>query len=62
MNQNSDKGPTVFSRSRSVIHSGVKAMQLIISVILALLATIFFWWINGKQHEYEELNKSSKKD
>ena len=37
-------------------------MQSIISAILALLVALFFIWLNGKQHEYDQLNNDTKKD
>jgi len=30
-------------------------MDTIVSMVLALLAAIFFMWINGSQHEFNEL-------
>ena len=35
-------------------------MQTIISVLLALLAAVVFMWVNGKQHEYDQLEDKRK--
>ncbi len=30
-------------------------MDTVLSMVLAGFAAIFFMWVNGKQHEFEEL-------
>jgi hypothetical protein len=30
-------------------------MDTIVSMILAVFAAIFFMWVNGKQHEFDQL-------
>ena len=35
-------------------------MQTIISVLLALVAAVVFMWVNGKQHEYDQLEDKRK--
>jgi hypothetical protein len=30
-------------------------MHTVLSMVLAGFAAIFFMWVNGKQHEFEEL-------
>ena len=30
-------------------------MDTIVSMVLALFAAIFFMWVNGRQHEFNEL-------
>ena len=37
-------------------------METIISISLALLAAVFFMWVNGKQHEYDQLEDKPKGD
>ncbi len=50
------------TKRKSIFHSGVDFMQSIISASLALLVALFFIWLNGKQHEYDQLNNDTKKD
>ena len=35
-------------------------MDTIVSLVLAGFAAIFFMWLNGRQHEFEELQDKSK--
>lgn len=37
-------------------------METIISTLFALLAAVFFMWVNGKQHEYDQLEDNPKGD
>ncbi len=37
-------------------------MENIISTLLALVAAVFFIWVNGKQHEFDQLEDKVKKD
>ena len=34
-------------------------MDTIVSMVLALVAAVFFMWLNGKQHEFNELQDRS---
>lgn len=35
-------------------------MDTIVSLVLAMFAAIFFMWINGRQHEYDQLEDKSE--
>jgi len=35
-------------------------MDTIVSLILAMLAAIFFMWINGRQQEFDQLQDKSE--
>ena len=35
-------------------------MDTIVSMVLAIFAAIFFLWINGSQHEFDQLQDKSK--
>ncbi len=37
-------------------------MENIISTLLALVAAVFFIWVNGKQHEFDQLEDKINKD
>jgi hypothetical protein len=43
------------SKQVSLLRIGAQVMDTIVSMVLALLAAIFFMWINGSQHEFNEL-------
>jgi hypothetical protein len=43
------------SHKVSLFRSGVKLMDTVLSMVLAGFAAIFFMWVNGKQHEFDEL-------
>jgi hypothetical protein len=48
------------SKTVSLFQSGVKLMDTMVSMVLAGFVAIFFMWINGKQHEFDELEDKSK--
>ena len=56
------KGPKDASSSWIVIllQGVVSLLKNIVSFILLLIATIFFWWVNGKQSEYDDLEDKPK--
>jgi hypothetical protein len=35
-------------------------MHTLVSIVLAVLAAIFFMWVNGKQHEFDQLQDKPK--
>lgn len=35
-------------------------MNAIVSIIIAVFAAIFFMWLNGRQHEFDELQDKSE--
>jgi hypothetical protein len=35
-------------------------MDTILSMFMAIIAAIFFMWLNGRQHEFDELQDKSK--
>jgi nitrogen fixation-related uncharacterized protein len=43
-----------------LLQSGVSLLKNIVSVILLLITTIFFRWVNGKQSEYDDLQDKPK--
>jgi hypothetical protein len=48
------------SKKVSLFRSGVKLMDTMVSMVLAGFVAIFFMWVNGKQHEFDELEDKSK--
>jgi hypothetical protein len=42
-------------KKASLIRSGVKLMDTMVSMVLAGFVAIFFMWVNGRQHEFDEL-------
>jgi hypothetical protein len=48
------------SQKVSLFRSGVKLMDTMVSMVLAGFVAIFFMWVNGKQHEFEELEDKRK--
>jgi hypothetical protein len=48
------------SKKVSLFQSGVNLMDTMVSMVLAGFVAIFFMWINGMQHEFEELEDKSK--
>jgi len=48
------------SKKVSLFRSGVKLMDTMLSMVLAGFVAIFFMWVNGKQHEFDELEDKSK--
>jgi len=44
----------------SLLQSGAQLMDTIVSLVLAGFAAIFFMWLNGRQHEFEELQDKPK--
>ena len=45
-----------------LIRIGAWIMENIVSTLLALLAAVFFIWVNGKQHEFDQLEDKVNKD
>jgi hypothetical protein len=45
-----------------LIRIGAWIMENIISTLFALLAAVFFIWVNGKQHEFDKLEDKPKRD
>ena len=43
------------SKSASLLRIGAQAVDTIVSLVLAALGAIFFMWINGRQHEFDQL-------
>jgi len=48
------------SKNVSIFRSGVKLMDTVLSMVLAGFVAIFFMWVNGKQHEFDELEDKSR--
>jgi len=53
-----DKSST--SKRTSLFKIGVNLMNALISLIIAVFAAIFLMWINGRQHEFDELQDKPK--
>jgi len=51
---------SVESQKVSLFRSGVKLMDTVLSLVLAGFAAIFFMWVNGKQHEFDELEDKAR--
>ena len=39
----------------SVLRIGAQVVDTVVSMILSVFAAIFFMWLNGKQHEFDQL-------
>jgi len=48
------------SKKTSLFQSGANLMSELISVIVAVFAAIFVMWINGRQHEFDQLQDKSQ--
>jgi hypothetical protein len=48
------------SKNVSIFQSGVKLMDTVLSMVLAGFVAIFFMWVNGRQHEFDELEDKRK--
>jgi len=48
------------SSTVSLFRSGVKLMDTLVSMVLAGFVAIFFMWVNGRQHEFDELEDKRK--
>jgi hypothetical protein len=44
----------------SLLRIGVQVVDTIVSMVLAVFAAIFFMWINGSQHEFDQLQDKPK--
>ena len=56
------KGPKGASSSwiAVLLQGVVSLLKNIVSVILLLVTTVFFRWVNGKQSEYDDLEDKTK--
>lgn len=43
------------SKRVSLLRIGAQVVDTIISMVLSVFAAIFFAWLNGKQHEFDQL-------
>jgi hypothetical protein len=43
------------SKRASLLRIGAQAVDTIVSLVLATFGAIFFMWINGRQHEFDQL-------
>jgi len=50
------------SKRPLLIRIGAWIMENIISTPFALLAAVFFIWVNGKQHEFDQLEDKPNRD
>ncbi len=48
------------SKRVSLLRIGAQVLDTIVSLVLALFSAIFFMWINGSQHEFEQLQDKSQ--
>jgi hypothetical protein len=48
------------AKSISLLRIGAQVVDTIVSMVLAVFAAIFFMWINGSQHEFDQLQDKPK--
>ena len=48
------------SKRVSLLRIGAQVVDTIVSMVLAMFAAIFFMWINGSQHEFDQLQDKPK--
>ena len=48
------------SQKVSLFRSGVNLMHIVLSMVLAGFVAIFFMWLNGRQHEFDELEDKAR--
>jgi len=48
------------SKRVSLLRIGAQIVDTIVSIVLAVFAAIFFLWINGSQHEFDQLQDKPK--
>jgi hypothetical protein len=53
-----DTSPT--PRRVSLLRIGVQVVDFVVSVVLSVFAVTFFTWLNGKQHEFDQLQDKRK--
>ena len=44
----------------SLLRIGVQIVDTIVSMVLSVFAAIFFVWLNGTQHEFDQLQDKPK--
>lgn len=44
----------------SLLRIGVQIVDTIVSLVLSVFAAIFFMWLNGRQHEFDQLQDKPK--
>lgn len=49
------QSPTSGSKRVSLLRIGAQVMDTIVSMVLAVFAAVFFMWLNGRQHEFDQL-------
>jgi len=57
------KGPKDASGSwiAVLLQGGISLLKNLVSVILLLITSVFFRWVNGKQSEYDDLEDKPKR-
>jgi len=48
------------SRRVSLLRIGAQVVDTIVSLVLSVFAAIFFMWINGREHEFDQLQDKPK--
>jgi hypothetical protein len=48
------------SKRVSLLRIGAQVVDTIVSMVLSVFAAIFFAWLNGRQHEFDQLQDSPK--
>ena len=43
------------SKRVSLLRIGAQAVDTLLSLVLAVFGAIFFMWINGRKHEFDQL-------
>ena len=51
---------TSISKRVSLVRIGAQVVDTIVSMVLSAFAAIFFMWINGSQHEFDQLQDKPK--
>ena len=48
------------SKRVSLVRIGAQVVDTLVSMVLAVFAAIFFMWVNGRQHEFDQLQDQPK--
>jgi hypothetical protein len=48
------------SKRVSLLRIGAQVVDTLVSMVLAVVSAIFFIWVNGKQHEFDQLQDKPK--
>lgn len=54
------QGAASDSKRVSLLRIGAQVIDTVVSLVLALIAAVFFMWINGRKHEFDKLEDRSR--